>query len=676
MRSRPTSTYVYRSLALGCVLLAFGLRLWRLDTQSLWHDEGLSWWFARQSLRHMVQDVASTEHPPLYFVLLGLWMRLAGESPFALRWASVFPGVLTVAGLYALGARWRLRTAALLAALLLALHPMHIWYSQELRPYAWMAAWNVALTGWAWLWYTRGRWRDGLLYGLLAAGGLYIHVFLAFPLLVQAFVLFVPRWFQATTRRERWRLAAPYALVALLFLPWFLPLVDQLRTNRTYWYWGFLDVPVVLRQTALAFAFFGFPDNMPVSLWRQVAYVAWGLVGVGTLYLWSRPYGRLLAGSVWGVLGLTLTLAYLAPKYAPRYVLDVLPFWLLLVTAPLAAAGQALTARRREAVPLVLALGVLLVGAYGILAHRARLLTEQPPVARPNFRDPTTFVAKAAAAGDAVVLVGGHMEPVVRYYLRRPDVALYPMPRRLLVDLDRLLTWWDVAPQMERITRTHARVWLLRWQEDLADPQHLAASFLYLYTCPLPTPPLSADVRLNLFYVPAPIDLPAEPVPSRAVGIPFRNGLELVGYDAARVPDPAAGLDACRQARDSGDRLVVAPGETLFVVLYLRPTLRLTRGLTGFVHLVTADGSKALGIMDRLLGGYTYPPIRWRVGEIVLQEFPVPVPPDTPPGEYALEVGLYYPETVQRIDPLPAQVPGARTDGSRILMGPVYVERP
>ncbi len=49
-RSLSPGDSAYRGVALAILWLAFALRLWHLDTQSLWHDEGLSWWFARAPL--------------------------------------------------------------------------------------------------------------------------------------------------------------------------------------------------------------------------------------------------------------------------------------------------------------------------------------------------------------------------------------------------------------------------------------------------------------------------------------------------------------------------------------------------------------------------------------------------------------------------------------------------
>ena len=674
--SKPstTDTRLFTLAAMLTLLLAFGLRVWRLDAQSLWHDEGLSWWFARKPLWEMFTDVATTEHPPLYFLLLGMWMRVAGESEFALRFTSVVPGVLTVAGLIALGRRWRLRWEGMAAAFLLALNPTHIWYSQEVRSYAWMTALGLWLTYWAWRWHRTNRRRDGLVYGVSGGLALYVHIFLVFLLAAHALVIALPRWFREPRVRGRLRSVWPFFLMAAFFVPWVLPTLGQLRTNRTYWYWGYLDVPVVLRQTALAFAFYEMPEKMPVTFLRHTAYTMWALALLGSARVWRRKGGSLLVFSVWVPLAATLGLAYMVPKYAPRYVLYTLPVWLLLVAAVFVGA-LAWARQHRRRVFLALAGGAILAGlaVYTIGVAQALRLAWQPPIARPDFRRTVVFVREYALPEDAVILVGGHMEPVVRYYLRRQDVQVYPMPPRLLVDLSDPLTWWDVAPALERISQRHARAWLILWQEDLADPQRLVYSLLQTHTCRLDTPPDLRDVGLALFHFTGTLDLPPDPTPQFPVGIRFRNGLVLLGYDAARVLPPGTPLETCYRVRSEGNRLQVAPGETFYVVLYFQPTATLHEGLTGFVHLVTPDGSNAVGLMDRYLGGLAYPTTRWHVGEVVRQEFPVPVPADLPPGEYALEIGIYRPATLQRIDPLPATVPGARTDGSRILVGPVFV---
>jgi len=189
-------------------------------------------------------------------------------------------------------------------------------------------------------------------------------------------------------------------------------------------------------------------------------------------------------------------------------------------------------------------------------------------------------------------------------------------------------------------------------------------------------PSLTEAVDVGLYLTVRPISLPVPPVPQYPVGITFRNGLILTGFDAARVFPPTTSVDVCLQDRKQDNGLRVAAGETLYIVLYFQATKKVPDDLTGFVHLVSPDGSKAYALTDRLLGDYAYPPWRWQAGEVVRQEFPLRIPLETRAGEYALEIGLYHPGSLQRVDPLPREVPGARVDGSRILVGPVQVLPP
>ncbi len=666
-----------QGLTLFLLLLAFGVRAWQLDAQSLWHDEGLSWWFARAPLLQTLKEVAGTEHPPLYFLTLGVWMRLAGDSAYALRFLSLIGGVLSVVVLLALGRRWRLYATAHVAAFFMALSPLHIWYSQEVRSYAWFSIVGLALAYLGWRWHTRGWPRDGWLYGAAAIMGLYIHTFTAFILAPHAGIFLVSAWRRRPRLVGMWRRLWPFGLVGLAFLPWLWPTLRQLGTNRTYWYWGYLDVPKVVQSTAQAFLYASLLESIRPVFVPRLTFLAWLLALVGSAYLWRRQEGKWTVVTMWAPLVLTLGMAYAVPKYAPRYVLDVQPLWFLLVAAGIMAVVHWVSSLDDPVVPCMAGtfLALLLAG-YAVTAWEVRELTSDPRVARPDFRGPVTFVNEKAQPGDAVILVGGHIEAITRYYLRRPDVHLYPMPKGLLLDLGNPLRWDEVAPAFSRLTHQHSRVWTIFWQEDLADPQRLVYSLAQTYFCPVMMPGLTEGVDVGLYLVVKPLTLPVPPVPQHPIGIPFRNGLVLAGLDAARVFPPTASVDLCLQDRRNGNGIRVAAGETLYVVLYFQVTQPLPNDLTGFVHLVSPDGAKAYALADRLLGDFAYPAWRWQVGEIVRQEFPLQIPPETREGEYALEVGLYHPKTLQRVDPLPKQVPGARVDGSRILVGPVQVLPP
>ena len=182
-------------LPLLILWLAFGLRLYRLDFQSIWWDEGHSLFVAGRPIADIPTLPAMDVHPPAYFVLLHLWQNLTGSSVFALRYLSVIFSLLTVALLWRFSqALARRPTTTLLipglTALLAALSPLYIAYAQEVRSYALITF--LALASTFALWHlligpaNQTQWIIG--YICLTAACLYTHYFTIFLLLFQNLV--------------------------------------------------------------------------------------------------------------------------------------------------------------------------------------------------------------------------------------------------------------------------------------------------------------------------------------------------------------------------------------------------------------------------------------------------------------------------------------------------------
>ena len=123
------------------LLLAFALRVYHLDFQSIWWDEGHSIEMASAPLPQIATLPGMDVHPPGYFIALHLWMDVAGTREFALRYLSVVASLLSVALLVrfardmAAGEN-RGVWAAYLCGGLAALLPLYVAYAQEVRMYA------------------------------------------------------------------------------------------------------------------------------------------------------------------------------------------------------------------------------------------------------------------------------------------------------------------------------------------------------------------------------------------------------------------------------------------------------------------------------------------------------------------------------------------------------------
>ena len=132
------ASYVRLAFAL-ILLLAAAMRFANVGVLPLWLDEGYSWWDAQQSLADLWNLVPQCDpHPPLYAMLLKLWVDVFGDSTVGLRSLSAVAGVITTGFVMLAGRELGLRHA-LIAGLIFATTPFQVQFSQEARPYAMLA---------------------------------------------------------------------------------------------------------------------------------------------------------------------------------------------------------------------------------------------------------------------------------------------------------------------------------------------------------------------------------------------------------------------------------------------------------------------------------------------------------------------------------------------------------
>ncbi|MDM8519533.1 glycosyltransferase family 39 protein [Anaerolineales bacterium HSG6] len=128
-----------RTLILLIILFAFGLRLYNLTYHSLWFDEAVSVYWAKQDVSRIIEVGFTLDEdrlPPLYYLTLKSWTFLFGWHEFTVRLLSVFIGTLLVPVVMRLTRTLFNQPVALISGLLVALNPFLIWYSQEARMYA------------------------------------------------------------------------------------------------------------------------------------------------------------------------------------------------------------------------------------------------------------------------------------------------------------------------------------------------------------------------------------------------------------------------------------------------------------------------------------------------------------------------------------------------------------
>ena len=113
-------------------------------------------------------------------------------------------------------------------------------------------------------------------------------------------------------------------------------------------------------------------------------------------------------------------------------------------------------------------------------------------------------------------------------------------------------------------------------------------------------------------------------------------------------------------------------GKSVAVTLYWQAQEEMETSYKVFVHLYDNRGA-IVAQKDRRPGLGIHPTTSWMQGEVVADRYYVHLPSDIPAGPYTVGVGLYDPQTGQRLTAVEAS--GGPLDENRVLIGAVEVER-
>jgi 4-amino-4-deoxy-L-arabinose transferase-like glycosyltransferase len=649
---------------LGLILLAFALRVYRLPAQSLWYDEGVSWYLTRMSLPDLTAWTADDIQPPLYYYLLWPWARLGGTSEYALRFLSVAFGTLTVALLWATG-RWLLgERAAWLGALILTLSPLHVYYAQEARMYTLLTFLGLLSS------YLLLRWLEARspnlrspfvwAYVLTAVAALYTHYF-AFFLLAAHALYVLTLWLRQFRSDQPLKPGIPTSIaisisILILYLPWLPFLATRYGVDTSYWP-GALKAGEVARKLFTAFSL---GETVPeeVGAWLAIGYGIILLISV--IALWrntqyavrSTQYDSRTAYCVlrknhlvflllylFIPIALVLLLAQGTPKFNPRYAMLASPAFILLIAGGLSCLIKSRITHHASRFTFYASRIIAAAALFLILTTSIYALNNwyQPyPVNQYNkadFRITAQIVANRISPDETVLLSSGHVFPAWAYYYgwegweRLPDIEILDVNAAL--DL-------SAGDELDRLLQGKDGTWLVRWQNEVTDPFDVLP--LYLGT-------VGTQDDYGQFWH---MELVHYSLPPDA------------RFDLENFITQPAEADFGGQAQLLGMRQV--SGTEL--ILVWQALAEMETDYTIFVHLLDADGETLVNADHRP----SRPTREWRPGQAIPDRVSLALPPDLPAGEYWIEVGLY-----DAGDPVLSRLPLGDGSGDRAVI-PFSVE--
>jgi 4-amino-4-deoxy-L-arabinose transferase-like glycosyltransferase len=651
------------------LLAAFALRPYRLDHQEFWGDEAFSAYMSKLPLPSTVSPRTDV-HPPLYYLLLNFWVRLTGSSVFALRFLSLVLGLLTVPLVYRLARLAFGVSVGLLAALLCAISPFQVYYSQEARMHA-LATFSTTLSMFLLARLVSSereqsrprRFSDAILpadqpdnqgssasrstagnlrgvelglwiaYFLATAAAIFTYYYALFVVVAEN-ALLMALWRRDRGRLRRW-LAVQAALV-LSYLPWVLAQRGFLGGQASARF-NELTLPVlisILKRSLVAFSV-GTTVKLPLGGYLTLAFLLLVALGLVVAFRHRTDGDGWQPGLFLTWLVIPLIFAWLVnpitPFFQERYLLVVAPAFIVLVALGLSWVGG------RS--PWALALGLLFVVSAGSISLHNWFFDHA--YTKGEYKLMMDYVRDRAQQGDLLLLNNPLQGALFDYY--RPSGVPY-----LLLSRDDLHTEDRADQALAALTEGYSRVWLVMFgYVEQYDPDHLAERWLSEHG-------YRSSYRSFLgayltLYVMSPSGVGSSM--QHTVAANLGNEALLVGYSLS-----------------AGE---IKAGETLMLTLYWQALAEMERRYTVFVHLLDADNHIVAQMDSEPLGG-THPTTEWQLGEIVRDNYGLLIAPDTPPGEYLLEVGMYYLPTLERLPVLEAS---GNVRDDRVVLGTIQQAR-
>lgn len=400
-------------------MLGMGLRVYGLDSSSLWLDEITTAATAQLDVGSILQfHLEEAGNPPLLSLITHASFACWGQNEFAARLASALFGSLSILLAYKVGETLWTREVGIAAAFLLAVNAYHIQYSQEARHYALMVF--LALLSLIFLLKALQGNKKGLWIGFAfcTALSLYNHyfafLFLPAEVLFGAWVI-AEKWLSHRRRgnhaaeahpsvllsspaRQALMLSLSLLLVGMAYLPWISALRAQFPKQLES---PTLGVSMASLQLSLDFLREVLVAYSGAVLLLWLGLFLWGLVTCGRK---QKALVILWIGAPFAFLSIV------EPSHPvhPRYVIFSLPLYLLVIARGLMSLSRLLNRaldRIRGAGQWSLAvtqvLTVLILATLNVPAIRDYYLSEKE-----DWRGATAYLLENMSGNDLIIADG------------------------------------------------------------------------------------------------------------------------------------------------------------------------------------------------------------------------------------------------------------------------------
>ena len=311
--------YLKPLILCGLMITALVFHSLNLDYASYELDEAVHIWFAQKSFSEVVAQASNDPNPPIYNLIISVWVKNFGVSEFSTRFFSVLMGVFAVGAMFLIASRNFGLAVGMFAALFLCFSPVQFRFTHMARPYSMLMLSVILSYGALFESLKKASKRNLLLYYLASTAMIYIHPTSIFNVAAQGLIIL---WAKRNRIKEAFVPILVLSLAVVSFACWIFSIPYFERSHRMW---------------------FGPPNLDDVWYVLKVFYGYWPLallqIALFLGLLVQKIRGKIDAASwpfvvLWCVVPLisSIIISYLfKPVFQDKYILSVQPAIMLLL---------------------------------------------------------------------------------------------------------------------------------------------------------------------------------------------------------------------------------------------------------------------------------------------------------------------------------------------------------
>jgi uncharacterized membrane protein len=424
------------------ILMGLIVRLYDLDGESIWTDEGHAIYVSSLDIGELIEENSRDNHPPLYSLILHYWMKLGPNTAYYLRLLSVIFGVLAIFLIYKVGEDLLDKNTGLISAFFLSLSVFHIHFSQEVRSYALVVV-LILLSFFLFIRLIKNPKPNYLiLYIVVSSLLVYTHFLGWFVFLTQNIFYIL----QFPVKKNRFKhVFIVDVIVLILYLPWLKVMISRIFSMQEE-FWVLLPTWISIPQTFLIYAgtytFFG------ICLLLIFSFLC-----LNSLLSFSdhkfkirrsdRESKYLLLTWLW--------IPILAP-FSLSFIIT--PFFISRITIGASLAFYLLSAIGLKKIPnKTLRTGLLVIILLFSLSNLGIYYNETN---KEQWKKATEFVESTAESGDLLIFHAGFgLDKGFNFYAKREDLVKQSFPGIGLEVNQKNIK------EITSVLEDHTRVWLI-----------------------------------------------------------------------------------------------------------------------------------------------------------------------------------------------------------------------